>query len=309
MTSLLFILAVIPVIVICTYIYKKDKNKEPWSLLIKLFLLGIASCILVLILSGIMFAIFPFMEKETTAMTIYQVMMYSFIGVALIEEFSKWIMVRGLAYHNAAYDEVYDGIVYAVYVSLGFAFIENLLYVLGNNSITIGITRGILAVPGHACDAVFMGYYLSMAKAYSKQGNLNQEKKNLVLSIIAPTLLHGFYDFCLFSGSGYLLIAFFIFVITLWIFSIKKIKKLANISAKNSSPKATTMPAGQSTYSGLQYQGFEPGPSIIAQQPQAPFMPASNQNQNLETPKFCYNCGAPITGNFCSRCGAKQTRD
>ena len=156
MASILLFLAVIPVIVICTYIYLKDRNKEPWSLLIKLFVLGISSCFLVLMISGVLFEIFPFMNKDTAYMTFFEVMAYAFIGVAFIEELCKWLMVYIGSYTNKAYDELYDGIVYSVYVSLGFAFLENLLYVFKNQSIVVGISRGLLAVPGHACDAVFM---------------------------------------------------------------------------------------------------------------------------------------------------------
>ena len=93
MASILLFLSVIPVVVICTYIYLKDRNKEPWSLLIKLFVLGISSCFLVLMVSGVLFEIFPFMNKDTAYMTFFEVMAYAFIGVALIEEFCKWLMV------------------------------------------------------------------------------------------------------------------------------------------------------------------------------------------------------------------------
>ena len=123
MESILFILAVIPVIVICTYIYRKDKNKEPGPLLIKLFILGILSSFLVLLISEILFKIFPFMDKDTSYMTFFEILLFSFVGVALVEEFCKWLMCYTGAYHNKAYDELYDGIVYAVFVSLGLCLL------------------------------------------------------------------------------------------------------------------------------------------------------------------------------------------
>lgn len=283
MGPILIFLAVIPVIIICTYIYRKDKNKEPGSLLVKLFLLGIASCFLVLLLSEIVFKIFPFMSKGTESMTFFEVMAYSFIGVALIEEFCKWLMVYKGAYSDRAYDEVYDGIVYAVYVSLGFAFFENLLYVVGNGSIVVGISRGLLAVPGHACDAVFMGYYLSLAKVYSYQGNKELEKKNLILSIIVPTILHGIYDFCLFSQVDILLLVFFVFVVAIYVISIKKISQLSEQS--KSKP---TYNQSQQQYSTPQKQYIQPQQTTYIQN------------------RFCPNCGTPITGAFCSNCGTRQ---
>ena len=276
MTAILLFLAIIPVVIICTYIYRKDKNKEPGNLLVKLFGLGIASCFLVLILSSIVFKIFPFMQNEVEQMNFFETMAYAFIGVALIEELCKWYMTYKGAYSHNEYDEVYDGIVYAVYVSLGFAFFENILYVLGNNSISVGISRGLLAVPGHACDAVFMGYYLSLAKMYSYKGNKKQEKKSLILSIIVPTILHGIYDFCLFSQIDILLLIFFIFVITIYILSIKKIKQLSG----QSKPKAETN--------------------------QAAIYPQYN-NQPPQQQRFCPNCGIQVgDSNFCRNCGTRQ---
>lgn len=276
MTAILLFLAIIPVVIICTYIYRKDKNKEPGNLLVKLFGLGIASCFLVLILSSIVFKIFPFMQNEVEQMNFFETMAYAFIGVALIEELCKWYMTYKGAYSHNEYDEVYDGIVYAVYVSLGFAFFENILYVLGNNSISVGISRGLLAVPGHACDAVFMGYYLSLAKMYSYKGNKKQEKKSLILSIIVPTILHGIYDFCLFSKIDILLLIFFIFVITIYILSIKKIKQLSG----QSKPKAETN--------------------------QTAIYPQYN-NQPPQQQRFCPNCGIQVgDSNFCRNCGTRQ---
>lgn len=276
MLTILLFLAVIPVVIICTYIYMKDKNKEPGHLLVKLFGLGIASCFLVLIVSSIVFKILPFMQNEVEQMSFFEVMAYAFIGVGLIEESCKWFMTYKGAYSNKEYDEVYDGIVYAVYVSLGFAFFENLLYVLGNQSISIGISRGLLAVPGHACDAVFMGYYLSLAKVYSYKGNKEQERKNLVLSILVPTILHGIYDFCLFSQMDLFLLTFFVFVITLYILSIKKIKQLSS----QSQPKQVPIE-----------QPVTITPSPINTMPR----------------KFCTNCGNEVSNsNFCSNCGTRQ---
>lgn len=313
MSSILLFLAVIPVVVICTYIYNKDKNKEPWGLLIKLFVLGIASCFLVLAVSEVVFKVIPFLGKELEYMSFFEIMAYAFIGVALIEELCKWIMVYFGSYHHKAYDEVYDGIVYCVYVSLGFAFFENLLYVFGEQSIVVGISRGLLAVPGHACDAVFMGYYLSLAKVYASQGKKDLERKNLVLSIIVPTILHGIYDFCLMSGIEVLILVFFVFVIVMYITAIKKIKLLAsqckqyhqyqNPYAYNNIQSAHTQTQSIPGYVNQNITQQAPGyvNQNYTQQPSN----YTNQNNNL-TNKYCSNCGTPVHGQFCGKCGARQ---
>lgn len=225
--SLLITVATLPVFLILLYIYQKDKNKEPTKLLLKLFGCGILTCFIVLIISTLLNPIFPFMGKEPTDMNFLEVLIYSFVIVALLEESCKWVMVYNVGYKNSHFDEIYDIMVYSVFVSLGFAFFENLLYVLLNDSLLVGVFRGVLAIPGHACDAIFMGYYLSLAKIYSKKGNKSLEKKNIVLSILIPTILHGIYDFCLFADIVLLVLVFFVFIVFLYTISIKKLKKVA----------------------------------------------------------------------------------
>lgn len=336
MQLVLLFLAIIPVVVILTYIYRKDKNKEPGSLLLLLFVMGIVSCFMVLALSDLVHMIFPFMTKGTEYMTFFEVMAYAFIGVALVEEFCKFFMSYFFSYKNKAYDEVYDGIVYAVFVSLGFAFFENILYVFSNQSITVGIARGILAVPGHACDAVFMGYYLSVAKVYSYQGKKELEHKNLALSVLAPTILHGIYDFCLFTGNGTFLIIFLVFVVFLYIGSIKKIKQLSgqskptpqaqqanyyqnNISSQTQgfTPQTITNNCSQvgnnQNFSTNNNDGYIQLPNVNYSQNQNTSMNHTQnngyvQNNNFQQSiKYCSTCGSPVTGEFCGRCGSKQS--
>ncbi len=224
--TLLFFLAALPVILILIFVYSKDKNKEPFSILINFFLLGICSCFLVLYISGILDTFIPFMKYDKNSSFI-DILLYSFLGVALIEEFSKWIMIYGYGYHNKDFDEAFDIIVYSVFTSLGFAFFENIGYILTNKSIGVAITRGLLAIPGHACFGLFMGYYLSLAKICSINNKKKLNKKYFLLSIIIPTLLHGIYDFCLMSNYLILVLVFLIFVSLLFSISIKKINEIA----------------------------------------------------------------------------------
>lgn len=315
MQLLLLFLAVIPVIVILTYIYRKDKNKEPGGLLVLLFIMGIVSCFMVLAVSGVLTKIFPFMDKGTEYMTFFEVMAYAFIGVALVEEFCKFFMAYLCSYKNKAYDEVYDGIVYTVYVALGFAFFENLLYVFSNQSIGVGIARGLLAVPGHACDAVFMGYYLSVAKVYSYQGRKDLERKNLFLSVLVPTILHGIYDFCLFTGIGIFLILFLVFVVFMYIASFKKIKQLSAQTKTQKTQQTQQVQQPQQTQRVQQIQQSQQFQGNQSQQPTG-FVPQAvnnsnyvQNNQSNHQPvqnKYCSACGSPINGNFCSNCGTRQ---
>ena len=280
----LLFLAVLPVVLILWFVYKKDKEKEPISLLIGFFILGIVSCFLVINVSSILGIFLPFMNKELTEMSFFEVFLYAFIGVALTEELCKWVMVYFKGYNHREFDELYDILVYSIFVSLGFAFFENLLYVFNSGTIQIALLRAVSAIPGHACDAVFMGYYLSLAKKCKTMGKSEKEKKYLWLSVLIPAILHGIYDFCLMAGIGILVIVFLVFVVYLYIISIKKLNKLSNVS-KNASAKKEQFNNNQSMHAQqVQYQNNIPQP------------------QNL----FCTNCGERLTGIFCTKCGVKS---
>lgn len=228
---ILFIISSLPVFLLGMFVYKKDKNKEPWKLLLKLFAGGILSCFLTLIVSYILSLFFPILSADYTTLNSFELIIYMFIGVALIEECCKWIIVYKFSYNDKNFDEIYDMIVYSVFVALGFAFFENLLYVyLGG--ISTGIVRALSAVPGHAFYGVFMGYYLGLAK----QSNINNRKdlntKYIILSILVPIILHGIYDYCLSSGKVIFIIIFLIFIILLYVYAIKKIKRMSSIKVK-----------------------------------------------------------------------------
>ena len=225
--ALLLFLAVLPVIIILFFVYFRDKNKEPIPLLIILFFSGFISAALVLIISEIMGKFLPFMNINRVDTTFVDILLYAFIGVALVEEFSKGIMTYIVGYHHKEFDETYDGMVYAIFVSLGFAFLENILYVINTSSVNTALLRAVSAVPSHACDAIFMGYYLSIAKQFSIRGKHKLEKRNLILGLLVPTVIHGIYDFCLLYGQPILMTIFVAFVIFLFITSNKKLKALS----------------------------------------------------------------------------------
>ncbi len=231
MLNFLLALAILPVLVIGKYVNKKDKNKEPTAVLVKLFIFGVLSCFVVLFVSSILDDIFPVLSSSTPKTTFLELLVYAFIGVALVEESAKLLMTYAFGYKNNEFDEIYDIIIYSVFVALGFAAFENILYVFGNDtigaSITTGVLRAVLAVPGHACDGLFMGYYLSLAKISELQNQKEESKKYLLKSLLIPTILHGTYDFCLFTRNKLFLLIFLVFVIWMYINSIKRLKLVA----------------------------------------------------------------------------------
>ena len=152
----------------------------------------------------------------------------AFFGAAIPEEIAKFIMLWLLLRKNPYFDEKMDGIVYAVCVSLGFAALENIMYLYTNadSYLSVGIARAIFSVPGHFCFGILMGYYYSLAKFYPKT-----PKKNKVLILAAPIIVHGLYDSILFiinvtpSISGILMIVFLVFCHKMWKYGSCRIKE------------------------------------------------------------------------------------
>jgi len=182
----LLALALAPGAAIGLYIYFKDKyEREPISLVILSFFLGVVSVVITFILSFPINKIIPIDQKSLSEQAVH-----AFLLVALIEEFSKFIFVRWVLYPNKNFNEPFDGIVYAVSVGLGFAGLENILYVMSSsNGIATGIMRMFTAVPAHATFAVLMGYFMGRAKC-------EKGKSYLVwVGLASATLFHGAYDY------------------------------------------------------------------------------------------------------------------
>ena len=188
----LFLLAVAPSMIIIIYIYFKDKfEKEPLHMLIKSFFLG--ATISVALTFAIGFALKQFISPLDVN-SISDMLVKACLVVALVEEFSKYVVVRYFAQKNKEFDEPFDGIVYAVMVSMGFATLENVLYVFVYGFET-GVARAFTAVPAHATFAILMGYFMGKAKFSNNRFVLN------MTGLLVATLFHGAYDFFLFVQS------------------------------------------------------------------------------------------------------------
>lgn len=186
--TLLILSALFPVLLVILIIYYMDKyEKEPRRLLIANFLLG---AIVSIILTTILYIAsdFIFTEDENSILSQF---IKAFFIVALIEEFSKYVIIRFIAQPNKAFNEPYDGIIYAVMVSMGFAATENIVYVI-NGGYGVALIRAFTAVPAHATFAILMGYLMGKAKFSKNSWQLN------LLGLSLAVLFHGAYDFFLF---------------------------------------------------------------------------------------------------------------
>ncbi len=211
---IILLVCALPVIVLGLYIYLKDRDREPMSLLFKLIWKGILACLMVLILSGV-FAIFiPLFTKDTSTMTNKEMIIYAFLCVALIEEACKYYFVYRETYDHKEFDTTFDMAVYASFVSLGFAFFENIEYLIRFGTSGDFFARYFTAVPLHLCTGIFMGIYLGDA-ALAQRKNIKDARTNKFFALIIPIMLHGFYDYTIIAGLNAVWIISFIMIVIL----------------------------------------------------------------------------------------------
>lgn len=225
--AIICITAILPVTVLLWFIYRKDKDApEPTSRLVLAFVLGIAS-VLVSMCISVPLAFMGLYPYEPT--DVVEAVRLSFLGAAIPEEVAKFLMLWLLLRRNRYFDEKIDGIVYAVCVSMGFAALENLMYLFQNYDefMSVGVARAIFALPGHFCFGVLMGYYYSRLKICG-----HTSTRDHILVLAAPILAHGLYDSLLFAAnvSEYLafifMIIFLVLCFKMWKYAKARIKEM-----------------------------------------------------------------------------------
>ncbi len=226
---IILLASLLPAVALGFYIYGKDDSPEPGLELLKAFVLGIAACFLSLLLSCPFEWLGLFTIEHTT---IGSALSAAFFGAAIPEECAKlfvlWLMLR----RNKHFDENIDGIVYAVFVALGFAFFENMLHLFssGPDSLAVmAVGRALLCIPGHFGMGVLMGYYYSLLSFYP-----HGVWKNRILVLAVPILIHGAFDMLVFAMNLLPLLAVPLFILVvifcfwLWIYGNARIEELRN---------------------------------------------------------------------------------
>jgi RsiW-degrading membrane proteinase PrsW (M82 family) len=222
---ILFALSIAPALYLAILIYGKDKyDPEPKRVLFMAFLWGCFSALPALALESAWMAL-----GFGPSYNIIWMAVHAFIVVGLSEELSKFVMLRLHAYRQPAFNEPFDGIVYASFVALGFATVENLSYVFSaeqGDGFIVALTRMFTAVPAHFSFGVIMGYYVGLAKFLPER-----RFEMMFKGVLFATLWHGAYDFFIMQqnipGLG------IITVIVLWHaikMSRKSIKKMQHDS-------------------------------------------------------------------------------
>ena len=192
---IIIIVALLPAALLWGYIWKNDQKKEPTSWLAKATRYGVFICFPVALVEWMINSVLFYPDGNPT--TLLGTTVEAFFVAAIPEEAFKllalWLVLR----KNPYFDEHFDGIVYAVCVGLGFAAVENVLYLFGNmeNWVSVAILRSLLTVPGHYAFAILMGYY------YSKYHFVDHSRKTAAMIIVAPVLVHGLYDALLMTSG------------------------------------------------------------------------------------------------------------
>ena len=215
----LLIIALAPVVTILIYIYFRDKyEKEPIGLLLKGFFAGVIIVFPCALIEVFISALFPFEVPYVSAIW------NGFIVAGLTEELFKFLCVMLLFWKNKNFNEKFDGIVYAVFVSLGFAALENIFYVY-DKGLSVGLLRAFTAVPAHALFGIIMGSYIGIAR-------FERENSGSLLwqAFLYAWVFHGIYDFLLMTGNGIFVLLEIPFMFFLIRKAFKRMKRLSEES-------------------------------------------------------------------------------
>mgnify|MGYP000188073288 FL=1 len=227
MSPFLLLAALVPAAFLMVQVYRLDRiEKEPAGLLLKLALFGALSGLAAGAIEGALTRVLDVTLGGSTLRLVLE----NFLAVALVEEACKRWVVLKFAWRHPAFDYRFDAVVYCVFSALGFAALENILYV-AEYGFAVAVSRALLSVPGHCFFAVYMGIYLGQAKMAERAMQryyieLPDESPGQYLraSLLVPTLLHGFWDFSLSVGGWLMTVLFYLFVLAFFIDAYRKLR-------------------------------------------------------------------------------------
>lgn len=323
----LLVLAIAPGLFFLWFFWVRDKyEREPVRLLLATFFLGALSIIPTLVLEIIGGLVVPTPKEGAN---IIQTLLYYFVVIAFVEEFMKFLAVRGKAYRSKEFNEVMDGIVYSSAAALGFATVENVFYVL-SKGLGVGILRAVLSVPGHALDSSMFGYFLGQAK-FGRHRNAGL----VWIGLLLATVFHGLWNSILSLGGNLLLVL--VVYASQWVIVTVMMRRATRLSPFRQRVIPALIPFVSQRLAGTcptcsgpltfiqQYSGWycyncrayatEPAtlgiPTARSIPTTAPFAQLPQQAPPIARPgtKYCINCRflMPEASRYCSRCGAKQS--
>lgn len=275
----LTLLAVIPSVFLLIKVYQADKvEKEPAPLLFKLFIKGLESAFFAAVVEALLinFGLNTLVRLgliEGEGSFLYHAI-EAFLIVAVAEEGFKYYFLKKTTWNHPAFDYRFDAVVYAVFVSLGFATIENILYVWGSQiesgtGLQLSVYRGVLSVPAHCVFAVAMGIHYGAAKYAQGHEQFDLEEAGLRKAFLVPVLMHGFFDFALMMNQPLYTGLFFVFVILADYRALKAVGRASQTDTRVYKSPSLTPPVQAVSY----VQTTAP-----SQRPHAPTNPAPTNN-------------------------------
>ena len=216
--------AVLPAVFLLIKVEREDHlEKESRGLLFSLVAFGIISTAIASLGERIGMVILANIFQQESVL--YNFLLF-FGVVAFSEEGAKYVLLKRRTWNNPEFNCQFDGVVYGVFVALGFALWENIGYV-AVYGLSTALIRAVTAVPGHACFGVFMGVWYGMARRRESAGDTEGSRRMRVRALLIPALLHGFYDFAASSESGSMNLVFFGFVILMFITAYRLVKHVS----------------------------------------------------------------------------------
>jgi RsiW-degrading membrane proteinase PrsW (M82 family) len=292
----LLVIAIAPGIFLLWFFFHKDRYEpEPLRLLFLTFILGATSTVPAILIEMVSSSFIS--EPKVPILEPLQLFLYLLTSVAIVEELCK-LGAALPAYFSKRFNEPMDGIVYCAASALGFATVENIMYVLRLGWLT-AIVRAFLSVPGHAFFGATMGYYLGLARFYKGKGFI-------VYAVLVPVILHTAYNFVSSLGLG-IISLFFAGLLVFYMY--RRVSRQMKVAEEVSPFKPSISPVP-----GL----YEP-----------PFCPSCGRSVTwipqyhswycyncaryvvpimMHGKRYCHHCGNEIPPDavFCSNCGLRQ---
>ena len=230
---LAILFSILPVMILLILIYNmEDVKKQPFWLLTVLFICGILSWVLVKYISNL-FGTDIYRSQIEVSEMIGNIgfFLVSFGVIATVEELSKFLIINLFCIKNKFFTNPYDGIMYAACISLGFAFIENIMYIQ-NYGMGVAISRAIFSIPVHAVFGIIMGYFLGLGHMCKNKDMTNDVIKYFYMAVFVPFLCHGAYDYLCNLTFKYNNIVFLVFVLFLYAIAVFLIIRLHRVDMK-----------------------------------------------------------------------------
>ena len=225
---LAILFSIIPVLILLAVMYNMGEvKKQPLWVLLILFIGGCLSWVLVRYVSRLLGNdIYKSQMEISTKLGNKGFFLVSFGIIAIIEELCKYVIILIMCFKNKYFKNPFDAVMYAACISLGFAFIENIMYI-NNYGMSVAISRAIFSIPAHACFGIMMGYFLGLSKLCKD----NDLKNDFVITgysaFFIPFLFHGLYDFLLNFQNQIIYIIFIVYVLIMYTYSIFLLVKLS----------------------------------------------------------------------------------